>query len=381
MSKGVGKLWAGVGIVVLGVSMMASAGQATEVKLSSHVDTITIKGDFRLRQENFMKFTPGQTDRSRQRFRLRLGSDFVLPQGFGGHFHLASGTGEQVSTNQSFDNLSSQKEIWIDLAYLDWKPNSAWTISAGRMKNPFWQVYSSDIVWDSDYNPEGAAQQWQGFFGDKKVFLNLLQMVADEDSGSNQDQWMLGEQVGTEFKLPNDSRIRTALAHYQWINENVGTFSQVGVNEGNRRTGAAPGTLQNRFAVLEWTTEWAAWIGKTPLSLQLTYINNMGSTLTPSENQGLQVGAIYGKASAANSWELGYFWKRAETDATVADVADSDFGDGGTNRVGHMLWWAYNPESWIQYKVKYFITEALNPALAPGADSINRLQLDMAVKF
>lgn len=74
-------------------------------------------------------------------------------------------------------------------------------------------------------------------------------------------------------------------------------------------------------------------------------------------------------------------FKRVETDATVADVADSDFGDGGTNRQGHLGWVAYNPSEWLQVKGKYFTTKVINESLAPTVDNINRLQLDCSVKF
>lgn len=47
---------------------------------------------------------------------------------------------------------------------------------------------------------------------------------------------------------------------------------------------------------------------------------------------GYQAGVIVGKASDPQSWEAAYFYKLVETDATVADLADSDFGNGGTNR-------------------------------------------------
>jgi hypothetical protein len=60
-------------------------------------------------------------------------------------------------------------------------------------------------------------------------------------------------------------------------------------------------------------------------------------------------------------------------------VADSDFGNGGTGRKGHILWAAYNPSKALQVKVKYFMTELEDDQAAPN--DINRLQADLSVKF
>ena len=53
-------------------------------------------------------------------------------------------------------------------------------------------------------------------------------------------------------------------------------------------------------------------------------------------------------------------YKYSETDDTLADLADSDFGNGGTNRKGHIMWAAYNFTKYLQAKTKYFITEVVN---------------------
>jgi hypothetical protein len=46
-----------------------------------------------------------------------------------------------------------------------------------------------------------------------------------------------------------------------------------------------------------------------------------------------------------------------EADATVADAVDSDFGDGGTNRRGHIFWVAYSPLDYLTFQTKYFQTK------------------------
>jgi len=379
------------------------------VTLSKWVEDIKVSGDLRLRHERFDKTTPGQVDRSRQRFRLRLNTDFKLPAGLVAKLTFASGTGEQVSTNQSFDNLSGQKDLWIDKAFLVWTPLEWLKFQAGRMENPIWRLYSSDVVWDSDFNPEGVSESVDFLVGPVRVFANALQMIVDEDSGNNAgsatvgkqaDQWMIGNQIGLEFRLPLESRLKVAGANYYWKNENAGTLSQVALNEGNRRYTTTPstapnaGALINNFNVNELTGELGLWAFGLPVSLQGTYVKNQGAyegtkvfntfntvNFRDKEDHGYQYGVILGKASSKNKWEVAYFNKSVRTDATVADVTDSDFGDGGTNRKGHIVWIGYALTDYMNLSLKHFDTEVINPALAPNRDDINRSQLDLLVKF
>ncbi len=386
--------------LVWGVISTASAD--AELQLSKWLEAIKISGDYRLRHEIFDKKTTGQVDRTRERFRLRLNTDFILPHKIMARLTLASGTGEQVSTNQSFDNLSSQKGIWIDKAYLSWQALEILKLQGGRMENPIWRQYSSDVVWDGDYNPEGFSESYAQLVGPVNVFVNALQMVVDEDSGNNtsegvatntsrtfpnkqRDQWMIGNQIGVELKLPLESRLKVAFANYDWINERFGDFGAGVNNEGNRRVFTSSGSLVNNFNVNEFTGVLSGWVLKVPVQVQGTYIENSaarsGTAFNPKEDTGWQLGGIVGKAGTKNGWEVAYFRKHVRTDATVADVADSDFGDGGTNREGNIMWVAYSPLDWMTASIKYFQTEVINIALSPGRDDINRTQFDVSVKF
>ncbi len=384
------------GLMGLTSSVYADA----DLQFNKWVETVKINGDLRLRHEIFDKKTNGQTDRVRERFRLRLNMDFGLPSKFTIRTTLASGTGEQVSTNQSFDNLSSQKPLWIDKAYLVWAPIDVLKFQGGRMENPIWRQYSSDVVWDGDFNPEGYSESYAQLLGPVNVFVNALQMVVDEDSGNNtsegvdtntsrtfgnsqRDQWMFGNQIGAEIRLPLESRFKFAYANYDWVNERFGDFSAGVNNEGNRRVSGSTGSLVNNFTVNEYTGVLSSWIYKIPFQIQGTYIKNGAAreTFDPKEDTGWQTGTIIGKAGIKKGWEVAYFRKHVRSDATVADVADSDFGDGGTNREGNIMWAAYSPQDWLTVTAKYFQTKVINAALSPGLDDVNRFQLDTVIKF
>jgi hypothetical protein len=384
-----------VAAAVWGVSLAGgpSVAAATEIAIGK-IDKIQLTGDLRLRQENFHRRQG--VDRSRQRFRLRLGTDLPFSTALKAKLRVASGTGEQISTNQSLDSLSSQKEIWIDRAELEYKPWPALSVHGGRMGNPLWTAYSSDVVWDNDFMPEGAGEKFSlSLFQSGRFFLNALQGVADEDSGTNTDQWYASGQAGVTVPLFADSRITLAAALHEWIHESSATvaslagsatFGQSATQRGNRRLGSTG--LANEFRVVELTAEVLSGFRGLPLSLQGTYVRNVAHrdpsvfAVPVKADAGYQAGLVLGKADGKGGWEFAYFRKYAEADATVSDVADSDFGDGGTNRKGNIAWIAYAPADYVVFQLKGFNTQIVNTRLNGGRkDDINRLQADVSVKF
>lgn len=350
-------------------------------KFAKWVDRVTFGGDIRLRHESFYRNTAD--DRHRQRFRLRFGPELKIGSLTVG-IRLASGTGEQVSTNKSFDNLSSQTALYIDRAFVKWNsPALRWlTLTGGRMPSPFFTVYSSDVVWDDDFNPEGFAQGIVLKPGGLELFLNTAQFVLDEDSSGrpSTDQWLFGQQVGVKVSPVHNVQTTVAAAYYNTVNGQNGTFGQAAVQDGNSR---AAGVLVNDYNVVDITALLAVKLGSLPIALMGDYVTNTADTKdaggADTKDSGYQAGLILGKASDPQTWELAYFYKLVGTDATLADVADSDFGNGGTDRKGHIMWAAYNPNKAIQVKVKYFKTEIEDDQATPN--DINRLQADLSVKF
>ncbi|MBI5622506.1 MAG: putative porin [Elusimicrobia bacterium] len=368
-----------------------------DTKFFEYLQRLSFNGDLRLRHDVSAKRGPGLNGRNRLRYRLRLGMEALLPWELSVNARLASGTGEQVSTNQSADNLSSQKGIYIDQAYLRWSPivsqegDGSFYLQAGRMPNCLWRLYSSDLLWDDDWNPEGFGEgiEWllpPGF----TVFANAMQVVADEDSNSGKDQWLFSQQVGGETRLPFDTRFKAAAAYHSWSDVNRSSLGAAAVQDGNRRVG---GVLANRFGVLELTGQLSGWFRQTPVRLQATLARNVRSVgldgtaacaaanTCPSARDGYQYGAIIGEAKMPGTWEAAYFQKYSQTDVTVADAADSDFGDGGTNQQGQIAWLAYAPAEWMVFKAKYFNVDTIDTQFLPDNKAVRRYQGDVSLKF
>jgi hypothetical protein len=372
---------------------------ATTFEGEKTTEMLKFGGDMRLRSENFYYTAPGVKDASRQRFRLRFGvtanvEDFIVG------FRLASGTGEQVSTNQTEGNVFNQKSIWIDQAYVTWKAIDHLKLTGGKMQNPFWTNYSSDLVWDADVNPEGYAEQVDMPLTDRLgMFANFGQMpVADGSSltAGFSNPWLFGNQIGLITKVDEDTKITTAGSFYNLQNPRSGPFvaAPATQQQGNSRVGSTS-QLATGMKTLLFSGELATHAGPLPVSLQGDFVHNSDDAQRAGMN-GYQTGAVVGKAKNAKTWEAAYFYKYSQFNSTLADISDSDFGNkGGTNRKGHIFWIAYAPKDFVQIKAKYFITEVINPFIANNGLSsptitsnntgnygnVNRLQLDVVVKF
>jgi hypothetical protein len=382
-------VWMAVGTVTPSFADVTLGG-------SSWLDSLKFGGDLRLRHDTLQEMG-GPTDRNRERFRLRFGLTATV-QDLTAVFRMASGTGSQLSANQTESGEFSQKALWIDQAYLAWKAQEHITLEGGKMQNPFWTLYASDCMWDPDLNPEGYAQKFDLPMGDRLgLFANTSQLITTDaftsggSATSDKNVWIFGEQIGAKATLFEETKWTAALANYAFINERTNPMGGTS-NFGNSIT--AGGTLLTPFNILELTNELALHAGPVPLSLQVELVTNTqyqngagGAALNGGRN-GYQVGGIAGKASAANTWEGAYFYKYLEQNATVANLADDDFGNGGTNRAGHIFWVAYSPRDYVQLKLKYYITRVLDQTLTSGGATFtgvngdtNRLMFDVLVKF
>jgi hypothetical protein len=104
----------------------------------------------------------GQQDR--WRFRLRLRDEFKLAGGWFGGVELSTSSSSDGG-NQTYGAKDStgiggggfdKYGIFISKAYLGWNASDWATIVVGKQANPF---YTTDLVWDSDINPDGLVEQ------------------------------------------------------------------------------------------------------------------------------------------------------------------------------------------------------------------------------
>lgn len=358
--------------------MRVNVEKATEDSLPLWIQTMKFKGDYRLRYENTEK-TSTQT-RTRGRFRLRFGFDAKANEKLKIGVRLASGGGEQTSTNQSFDDGFVGKNLYIDRAYLAYTtPIDGVTFIGGKMKNPF---FKTSLLWDGDINPEGVAAvgEWQIPDSKSKIYANAAAFVASESSSDSDEPTIIAAQAGLKGKI-NERKYQAGIAYYDFHNIKGKSISSTFTGkQKDTNTGGGSDVYTYDFNILNLTAKYSPmdvtlFGALLPVTLHADYVTNLADGV--SKDSGYQAGIKLGKAKNPGSWEVKYMYQELEDDAVVAELTDSDFHGGGTNAKGHKLGFAYAPMNNSTLGLTYFITEKEN-----GSKSdVDTLQVDWKVKF
>lgn len=395
--------------------------------LSSDAVTYKLYGDVRGRYEAFRteNDAPGASEpskpRDRFRYRLRAGVTATLKEQFEVGLRLTSSEpagntgGDPISGNSTFQDNGSKKFIYIDLAYGKWTPikTDGLTLGGtiGKMENPF---VLSDMVFDGDYTPEGAAIQGGYKFNDMhSLNWNGGVFVLDEvNQGAlaSNDPIMYGFQLRWDAKWT--PKVQTT-AGASWLalseEESLGNGAVPNIQFGNSRHATAVGTHAvgdlihnyNPFvfdASATYTFDKAPlYPGTFPVRLGAEFMHNPGA---PENNNGWWGGVFLGKAGKKGTWELSYRYKRLESDAWYEEFVDSDFGAyyqavpsqaglgrgyrSGTGLQGHIVKLAYSLSDSVSLGATWFYTEAIDAPVIAGDETESRqhrLQVDAIWKF
>ncbi|MEE8210192.1 MAG: putative porin [bacterium] len=392
-------------------------GQATSpVTEAKWVDSLVWAGDLRLRYGQFWRYGVGPVgnDRSRLRFRLRFGPTIKIDD-FTIGIRLASGNRSQVSTNQTFDTTFSGKPINLDHVFASWNPSSfqVMTLTVGKMPNPFFTHHTWEVLLDQDITPEGLAQQFAWNASPSiSGFLTLGQFVLNEDIADPNQQWLLAFEGGMTLKV-GGGKAGVGIGYFDATNLDQGGITELSFQQFNSRTnpsGPLPTSgYVNDYDVLNLTARFETTVMGLPVDIQGYWVKNLayevscsgsgntvgacaaGNARIRNQDEGYQVGIRVGEATKARTWEAAYYYKWLQADAVLAALADSDFGDGGTNRRGNVFWVAYNFYDFLQFRVTFINTKVLDRNLCTGltptdllnacSDDIDRLLVDWNFKF
>jgi len=333
----------------------------------SWADRITFKGDIRLRHETIDE--DGEEDRARMRFRSRLGLSAKVSDDVKFVLQLATGGDNPVSTNQSFDDGFSTKDIGVDLAYVDWKISDNVNFFGGKMKNPLYKAGGVPLIWDGDLNPEGIAMKFKsgGFFGTAGGF-------SVEERSSADDSLLYVVQGGYKFKLGDNASL-TAGAGYFAYTETIGNEPFYnGRSKGN--TVDLNGDYVFEYKNTEIFAQFDTKVGDWPFKI---YAHAVQNNEVSQEDVGYALGAKIGSAKAKGASEYSWTYQDIEADSVIGTFNDSDFGGGGTDSDGHLLKAKYAVSDKIFLGGTLFIN---NVDRFQGTEhDYSRLQLDVEFKF
>ena len=370
-------------------------------KVSGWLDALVFSGDLRLRAEYF-KFEDSlnQSDRLRFRYRLRFGVEARYFEWATVNLRLASGDGDPVSANQTFTDTFRKKPINIDVASVAIQPPGcdSFKLIAGKMDLPIWQPkFNSPMVYDFDDTPEGVAEQLQFKFGANqpyRLFASAGQFAIKEFSKDANDTYLFDQEAGVEVKTP---KLKVTAVGGYYITDNLDLVKPGDSPNLGNALAANTNNLANFKVVyargeMAWTVCDKPFLG-TPALLTIggEYDKNFASAfdnLPDDQTTGWTGQITFGEAKKKGQWQIAYQYKRLEADATWDALTDSDYGNGGTDRKGHIVKAAYNLQDWWQLGFAAFITQKLSDRPNSGHNTVGvagedqlRLQADTIFKF
>lgn len=375
-------------------------------------------GDFRLRHEYFDYFNKntdaGTTDRTRNRFRIRLRYGFEKDFGddWKAGFRLATGgSTDNVSTNQTLGNRGyfTLKDIFIDKAYAQFTPNGlksygairGATIGAGKFDNPFTR-YATTIVWDSDVTPEGVYEKIDFQLANSEnnklnLYTALGQFLVNENADNETDAQLFGYQGALNWSTRNFGTEQTvdltfAASYYDYPN----FFQTVTSNTASTSYLRTNTSALDNPRILDLYPEIAfTWNGQ-PVVLWVDHVNNIGS-IDPTrveinevhgEDTAWGFGFKFGKAKKKGSFEWHYGYFEIGANAVVAAFNDVDFGGPGgvghTNRQGHKLGLGYRVTENLVMNWTGFFVNPLRPSTVVASsanEDVFRSQVDLNYNF
>lgn len=333
----------------------------------SWFNRVTYKADIRNRYEYIDQ--RGREVRNRNRLRLRAAFKMQVNDTLDFSFGLASGDDNPNSTNQSFDNAFSTKDIRLDLAYFNWQLNDEFTLTGGKMKNPFYRPARNPILWDNDLNPEGLALSFDNNF----IQASIVGYAVEERKAAD-DTSLFGGQLMHEFTISATSKLRAGVGYYDYQNLKGNSPIYNGRNLGNSLD--TDGNIANDFNTAEVFLEYKTKLLDRPLSIYGNYYQN---TAVTDLDSAYAFGFMYGKVKDTGSWSFGYAYLDIEADAVFALFNDSDFAGGNTDSTGYIIRAAYGLKSNMSLGLVYIDSE-IGQSQTQQID-YDRLQLDFGIKF
>lgn len=337
----------------------ATAGTARSAP-AHWTDTLGLKGDMRLRYQGEDN-DPGN-NRSRGRVRYRLGITAAPATGWEVGAGLASGSSDPRSTNQTFSGTFSSKAINLDYAYAQYRFNDHVKAVGGKFKSSPYLYLGSDMMWDSDINPEGFSINFSHPSGPGSTFANSGLWMLVENSNSSDDPYLAYAQLGQRFG--NDDFFGTLAGTWYSFRDLtlIGDFGEGDSNSDYHFNGIV--NLAGEIGLKDLFGEGSR------ASIVADWVNNTDTA--SSEDTGYLIGA----KTSRGAWSLYYNYMRLEQNAWPDVLPDSDRFSGLTGIKGHEIAVGYDLMKNVAVGIDYYAIKSL---LTDTSQDL--LQLDLSVRF
>jgi putative porin len=302
-----------------------NVAKGIDFKLSKAIKSVEIFGDVRFRYEyraaqlgqEAGQYAGEYDAENRWRYAVRLGVRGDLADDFYYGLRFETSPNERSPWN-TFGNASGGQSpyigpfskannysLYIGQAYLGWRPNSWLDVSVGRMAQP---LYTTSMVWDSDYCPEGVVEKMKFTYGPVDFFATFAQYVYQDTSPStaqaveggtaaaslgdfsDQNAYLLAWQLGGTYHLDTNISFKVAPVVYTYVghgNQNsgfYGPFVGQGINGFTYNTNNIPATTSGTLPGGSGATSGLSVSGgAASYSYNQTGINNLAIVEIPME--------------------------------------------------------------------------------------------------
>jgi hypothetical protein len=384
---------------------------AGKLNVSNHIKQLTLYGDGRWRYEyNNTGAQQSGTSTSytyRARYRIRLGADYKFTDNFSAGFELESSTqndGAMQTVGAGFGKFS----INVGLLYLTYKPWDFVTLTAGKMKNPF---YTTDLVWDPDVNPEGAAEifSWKvadnltvGFAAGQFQYTENTESTVNSAPDASRDSWIIGAQMPVTYKVNKDVQLTFAPGAYVWTwGGNTGTsatfstgtpsFSSVHAAD-DLTLITAPGDVQFKAWNQKFKFYWDfAYNVDAKERIRDVYQLTQANDLT--DGIAWLAGIKVGDNKKKGDWSISADYRQVGVGSVDPNLSDSEWGNGFLNQQGVKVAAVYNFTDFLTGGLNSYTTWNYKENLVPsgttgsgyssilGANYTQRYQAEITWKF
>ena len=289
-----------------------------------------VSGDFRLRYEYNAGAVTGDWDRGA--LRGRLGATYAATDAVAIGARIATGDPDDPnSSDVTFSNFADDFDVSLDLAYAAVTLGDA-KLWGGKFLLPFTRT---DLVWDGDVNPQGAAAAYRRPLGPAIFRVSGLYFAVDQ-SVAGSDSSMVGGQVGLEWPATDALKFDLAVAEYDY---SLGSVA--GADAGDLRSNVIgpDGRYVSDFDLFNvlGSATYGGW--RWPVKLTGDYVVNRGANVPGDTGYSIELAA--GQSRARGDWKVTYGYSQAEVDAVLAAFSH-DNTTIATNYRQHTLAVSYN---------------------------------------
>ncbi len=383
---------------------------AGKIDVADDVKHLQFKSDLRTRyQYESTTIDPDleALDRSRWRYRLKLGVDYQFTRGWS--------TGVQMETAEVSDSTNTdfggyfdkdRDGTFVSQAYIDYNQPRSWAqltnLTIGKKKHPF---LIDPGFWDSDTNPEGFTGQlgWQ-FNGDDWLTLRAGTYLIDEAregiAGNGSDDWLFMGQAEYTRYLGFRSNLRIAP---MILAETDGDTSVLTAEGGNTPTNENAINYFGNMMAVSLPIEVNFLVGNLPQQLSLTAgynlhaddaVNDPSSPYRPDDappgarfsGDGLFYNVRYmlGGPKYFKEWSLGLEYRYLGNASMTPNLTDSDFGKNRLNQSGFLVYGTYMLSNSVRLTSTYMNSKAIDGdwySEVADIDDSEILMLDLQAKF